>query len=120
VDVLINGHTAQVNKALRLSKIIDSNGNGIANYYDLNPFDAPPVIVSGAVVTNNPPPATSFAISWTAVAGAVYQVQYSTNLSPTVWTPLQNYTNFSSSSVNVTVYDTNSVAGRRFYRVSRP
>ncbi|MEJ0089344.1 MAG: hypothetical protein WDM80_06310 [Limisphaerales bacterium] len=120
VDVLINGQTAQVNKALRLSKIIDSNGNGIANYYDLNPFDAPPVVVSGAVVTNNPPPASKFAISWTAVAGAVYQVQYSTNLSPTIWTPLQNYTNYSPSSVVVTVYDTNAVAGRRFYRVSRP
>ena len=120
VDVLINGQTVQVNKALRLSKIIDSNGNGIPNFYDLNPFDAPPVVVSGAVVTNNPPPASKFAISWTAVSGVGYQVQYSTNLSPTVWTPLQNYTNFNPSSMVVTVYDTNSAAGRRFYRVSRP
>ena len=40
VDVLINGKTVQVNKALRYSKIIDSNDNGIPNFYDPNPFDA--------------------------------------------------------------------------------
>jgi hypothetical protein len=121
VDCVVNGKTVKVNSALRFSKIIDSNGNGIPNYYDLNPFDPPPVVLSGSVVVNNnPPPASKFAISWTASANAVYQVQYSTNLSPTVWTPLQNYTNNSSSNVLVTVYDTNGVAGRRFYRVSHP
>ena len=121
VDVVINGKTAQVNKALRFSKIIDSNGNGIPNYYDLNPFDPPPVILSGSVVTNNPPPAMKFAISWTAYPNTSYQVQYSTNLSPpTAWTLLQNYTNSTSSNVVVTVWDTNVLSSRRFYRVSHP
>ena len=38
VAVLINGQTVYVNKALRFSKIIDSDGDGIPNYYDLTPF----------------------------------------------------------------------------------
>ena len=120
VDCVVNGKTVKVNTALRFSQIIDSNSNGIPNFYDPNPFDFP-FVLSGAVVSpTNPPPATAFAISWTALANTVYQVQYSTNLSPTVWTPLQNYTNNSPSNIVVTVYDTNGVAGRRFYRVSHP
>jgi hypothetical protein len=118
VDCVVNGKTVKVNSALRFSKIIDSNGNGIPNYYDLNPFDPPPIFLSGAVVTNNPPPASKFAITWTAAANTIYLVQYSTNLSPTIWTTLQNYTNNSPSNVVVKVYDPNVVAGQRYYRVS--
>jgi hypothetical protein len=121
VDVLINGKTSQVNKALRYSQIIDSNNNGIPNYFDANPFDPPPVVLSGSVVTNNPPPARKFAITWTAFPNTVYQVQYSTNLTPpVVWTLLQNYTNSTASNVVATVSDTNVLSSRRFYRVSHP
>jgi len=117
VAVLINGQTVFVNKALRYSKIIDSNDNGIPNYYDPNPF-TPALVVTGSLVKTNPPPASTFAISWTAEAGVVYQVQYATNISPAVWTPLLNYTNNTSASVVASVWDTNAVAGRRYYRVS--
>jgi len=120
VDVLINGQTVQVNKALRYSKIIDSNGNGIANYYDSNPFNLPPAVLFGSMATNNPPPGNKFAISWTAAANTVYQVQYSTNIAPAVWTPLLSYTNSAPNSVGVTVWDTNALARQRFYRVSHP
>jgi hypothetical protein len=120
VDVLINGQTVKVNQALRYSKIIDSNGNGIPNYYDPNPFNVPPVVLSGLVVTNSPPPAKKFAISWPAAANTVYQVQYSTNLFPASWLPLQNYTNNTPNSVIVTVWDTNAISGQRYYRVSHP
>lgn len=117
VAVLINGQTAYVNKALRYSKIIDSNDNGIPNYYDPNPFN-PTLVLSGSMVQTNPPPANTFAISWTAAANAVYQVQYSTNISPANWLPLRNYTNNASTSVVVSVWDTNAVPGQRYYRVS--
>jgi hypothetical protein len=120
VAVLINGQTALVNKALRYSKIIDSNGNGIPNYYDLNPFDPPPVVLSASVAPGNPPPTGPFAISWTAAPSTAYLVQYSTNLSPAVWLPLLSYTNVASSNLVVTVHDTNAVSGQRFYRVSHP
>jgi hypothetical protein len=116
VDVLINGKTVQVNNALRYSQIIDSNSNGIPNFYDPNPFDVP-FVAQGALVPNNPPPANKFAISWTAAPGMVYQVQFSTNYSPANWLPLVNYTNTGSTNV-VTVWDTNAPSGQRFYRVS--
>ena len=116
---VVNGKSILVNSALRHSQIIDSNGNGIANEFDQFPFDPPPLVVSGAVVTNNnPPPAKQFAISWTAQAKTMYQVQYVTNLSPANWTPLLNYTNNATTSVLVTVWDTNAISGQRYYRVS--
>ncbi len=119
VDVLINGQTFQMNKALRYSKIIDSNGNGIPNYYDLNPFD-PVIVLSGAVVQTNQPPTGAFAISWMAAPHTIYQVQYSTSMIPPNWMPLKNYTNNASASIQVTVWDTNSLSGQRYYRVSHP
>jgi hypothetical protein len=119
VDVLINGQTVLVNTALRYSKIIDSNTNGIPNFYDPNPFDAP-FVAQGALVQNNPPPAQKFAISWTAASGMVYQVQYSTNYFPAIWSPLLSYTNSAPTSVLVTVWDTNAPSGQRYYRVSHP
>jgi hypothetical protein len=119
VDVLINGQTAQVNKALRYSKIIDSNSNGIPNYYDLNPFN-PSLVVSGSVGQTNQVSAKQFAISWTAVPNTVYQVQSSTSFISASWTPLLNYTNSASTNVVVTVWDTNALSGQRFYRVSHP
>jgi hypothetical protein len=110
-----------VNKALRYSKIIDSNGNGIPNYYDPYPFTLPSsLILSGAMVQSNTPPVKKFAISWTAVPNTVYQVQSSPSFVSASWTPLLNYTNTASTNVVVTVWDTNAVAGQRFYRVSHP
>jgi hypothetical protein len=119
VDVLINGQTVLVNKALRYSKIIDSNTNGIPNFYDPNPFDVP-FVAQGALVQNNPPPATKFAISWTAAPGTPYLVQFSTNYTPAIWSPLLSYTNTGSTSIVATVWDTNAPSGQRFYRVSYP
>jgi hypothetical protein len=120
VYALVNGKSVLVNKALRYSKIIDSNGNGIPNYYDLNPFDPPPVVLSASVVQGNTPPTGPFTISWTAAPSTIYLVQYSTNLSPAVWMPLLSYTNVTSSNLVVTVRDTNALSGQRFYRVSHP
>jgi hypothetical protein len=119
VYALVNGKSVLVNKALRYSKIIDSNGNGIPNYYDANPFDVP-FVLSGSVVPANPPPAGAFAISWKAAANTTYQVQYATNLFPAVWLPLQNYTNSTPNAVSATVWDTNAASGHRYYRVSHP
>jgi len=116
VDVIINGQTVQVNKALRYSKIIDSNGDGIPNYYDAYPFNAPAFVLTSALVQTNPPPAKSFAITWQAQPGVPYQVEYNTNLLGTNWLPLLNYTNTASTNRTVTVWDTNALPGQRFYR----
>jgi len=137
VDVIINGQTYAVNRALRYSKIIDSNGNGIPNYYDPNPFTAPPpgsvaeLMLSVAMQQLAGQPATNqvqsqlsspspnvATLSWLAAPNTVYQVQYRTNLSPGGWQPLLNYTNAASTNRVVTVQDTNAVSGQRFYRIS--
>jgi hypothetical protein len=110
----------QVNKALRNSKIIDSDGDGIPNFYDTNPFDAA-LVVSGALVQTNPPPAKAFRISWTATPNTVYSVEYTTNapLPNANWQVLTTYTNSSTTNRPVTIWDTNVSSGNipRFYRV---
>ncbi|HTI98742.1 MAG TPA: hypothetical protein VL527_07545 [Dongiaceae bacterium] len=114
VDVVINGQTVKVNRALRFSKIIDSNGNGIPNYYDSDPFG---LVLTGALTPANPPVQAGFTISWLAAPATAYTVQYSTNW--TTWQTLTTYTNGATTSKNVSVVDTNApVSGaQRFYRV---
>lgn len=119
VDVIINGQTVAVNRALRYSLIIDSNGNGIPNGLDSNPFNTVPVVLTGSLVVQ-PPPTRKFAISWLAQTNLPYQVQYNTNLPGANWLPLLNYTNTGTTNVTVTVWDTNAVSSQRFYRVSHP
>jgi hypothetical protein len=121
VDVVSNGVTIVVNKALRYSKIIDSNGNGVPNYYDPSPFyPVAPFVVIGSLAQTNSPPTNGFAVSWTAAANTAYQVQYRTNMVLGSWQPLLNYTNSASAAQPVTVWDTNEVSGQRYYRVSHP
>ncbi len=120
VDVVINGNqTIQVNRALRNSKIIDSNGDGIPNFYDLTPFDEPAFLLRGSLLQTNQPPGKAFLVSWTAVSNTVYQVEFTTNLPPANWQPLVKYTNNAPTNRTVTIWDTNGPAGfiQRFYRV---
>ncbi|HEY4416685.1 MAG TPA: hypothetical protein VGO57_13425 [Verrucomicrobiae bacterium] len=118
VDVLINGQTVSVNRALRFSHLIDSNGNGIPNADDTAPFDLAPFVVSGSLANTNQPAANAFGISWTAAPNTVYQIQYATNLVSPAWLPLLNYTNNTTANVPVTLWDTNASAAQRFYRES--
>jgi hypothetical protein len=143
VDVLINGSkTYRVNRALRYSKIIDSDGDGLKNYYDSDPFgNGPPpdsipelaltvslVQQKGqssspmALVQTSQLSSTVLAISWLAAANTIYQVEFATNLPPVNWQPLLAYTNSAFTNQTVTVLDTNAPAGapQRFYRVSHP
>jgi len=119
VDVVINGQTVRMNRALRFSRIIDSNGNGIPNYYDLNPFDQ--LLARAALVQTNQPPSKAVSISWEAAPQAAYQVEFTTNLPPANWQILMKYTNITPGFKTVTVFDTNAPAGgqRRFYRVGQ-
>jgi len=121
VDVVINGRTVAVNRALRFSKIIDSNGNGIPNYYDANPFDAPPLMLAASLVVTNQLPAGAIAVKWVAAAATAYQVLYSSNPLATNWQTLTWYTNTAAVGANATVWDTNApaIGSRRFYRVKQ-
>jgi hypothetical protein len=118
VDVIINGVTVSVNRALRFSKIIDSNGNGVPNFFDPFPFNSVPLTLQAAVIPTNPPPTGAVGVSWKTSPLTIYQVEYSTDMHNPVWKPLLRYTNSGALSSTTTVWDTNTPAGaQRFYRV---
>jgi hypothetical protein len=118
VDVIINGVTVPVNRALRFSKIIDSNGNGIPNYYDPNPFNAVPLTVSAALKPASPSPASALAVSWNATPQTVYQVEFTADITHPNWQPLCQCTNTTATASMLTIWDTNAPTGmQRFYRV---
>lgn len=113
VDVVINGNqTIKVNRALRLSKLIDSDSDGVPNYFDLSPFDG---VVTTLQVLTAPP---GYRLSWTAAPQTVYRVE--TRSSPTApWTVLTETVNSGAAPAPWSVVDTNlSTGGQRFYRVS--
>jgi len=114
VDVLVNGtQTVSVNRGLRNSKIIDSDGDGIPNYFDFTPFDG--VLLSAAQSLPSP---VGFRVSWTATPGVVYHVEYKTDLSDS-WQPLATATLNSPTNGICSVLDTNRPvdSGMRLYRV---
>lgn len=114
VDVVVNGtQTIQVNRALRNSTTIDSDGDGIPNYFDLTPFDG--VIITS--ITRSTAPA-GIALTWNAVPNTVYRVEYTTN-SASGWTPLLMTTNTTGVVKPWTAVDTNLNSGpQRQYRIS--
>lgn len=112
-NIVINGQTVSVNSALANSQIIDSNGNGIPNAFDPNPFG---FVISGSLSTTNAPINKVFTISWVAVANSTYQIQFTTNLILGNWQLLLNYTNSTSTNQSIMINDTNKLSSQRFYR----
>jgi hypothetical protein len=118
VDVIINGATVAVNRALRFSKIIDSNGNGIPNFYDPYPFSINPLVLSASLAQTNQPPSGGIAVSWVAAPQQIYQVEFTSSVQQTNWQALTRFTNSSAAYANVTIWDANAPTGaHRFYRV---
>jgi hypothetical protein len=121
VIVLINGVPTPVNSALRFSKIIDSNGNGIPNYYDPNPFGDGVSLTASLVggLKSDSSSSNVVGVSWFALTNKVYTVEYATNLAHPTWNLLLKYTNNAHTNRNVTVVDTNApaIGVHRFYRV---
>jgi len=112
VDVVINGNqTVKVNKALRNSRIIDSDADGIPNFFDASPFDG--VIIQSAIRTVSP---SSIQISWNAAPNLAYRVEYK-NLNSPEWKLLQTTNNTSGVVTKMTITDTTPDA-TRYYRVS--
>ena len=113
VAVISNGVSILVNRALRNSLIIDSDGDGIANGADFYPFDTRPV----AKLAVTQPPLTAV-VSWNAIAHKVYWVQATTNTSSPNWQTVKYYTNNASTNGTVTVQIPVSPGSpRQFYRV---
>ena len=122
--VLVNGVTVLMNTALRNSKIIDSDGDGIPNFYDSTPLGGstptPPggSLVLGPGLLNRVAPQPVFSLNWNALANTAYRVEMTTDLAHPNWQLVTTYTNTSPATANVTISDTNNVSTRqRFYRV---
>lgn len=113
--LLSDGSTIYVNRALRDSVQIDSDGDGLANRYDLTPFDPVPLVSLTMVTSQGSPHAR---LTWRAAANTVYTVQCSTNIGAG-WSQVCIYTNTASSNGNVSVVDpVVATGGPRLYRVS--
>lgn len=108
--------TIQVNKALLDSKLIDSDGDGLANAYDQWPFDGPSI--AGLQLNGTPP--TTVLVSFGAAAGTVYHLERASTLTEPEWTTIATLTNTSTTSQTLTVTDAvvRLPEGReRYYRV---
>lgn len=103
VDVALrDGRTVRMNKALVDSKLIDSDGDGLANAYDDYPFDGASL---ADVKISTLAPFTTL-ISWQAAAQTAYKVEFATNLtSPINWQPLASAFNDSSTGRVLSVSD---------------
>jgi hypothetical protein len=109
---LPSGKTIRVNRALRESVVIDSDGDGLANGYDLTPFGD---VVVEAVVTSEAPSRT--VVRWTAAPLTTYHVEYATDVNGE-WQTLATVTNSESNTRTVQVEDVPGAEGAaRYYRV---
>ncbi|MBI3415832.1 MAG: hypothetical protein HY043_11040 [Verrucomicrobia bacterium] len=132
VDVLVctNGtaHTSTVNRSLRNSTTIDSDGDGVPNFFDPFPFNvdalcqgaanlpAAALINSVQVVSQTP---MSALLSVNVAPRNVYQIEYATNLSSPVWQVFSTFTNVSATGSLKLNLPNALPAGesQRFYRV---
>ena len=118
IDVVVadTGRTVRVNRGLRESLIIDSDGDGTANGIDLTPFDG--VILTDVGVQANVNSVTT-TLSWVAAAGTEYRVEYRSSVSAEGWEFLRNIANPSTDRKKITVTDEVPIGdGSRFYRVT--
>src|SRR2546421_11579911 len=89
VDVVrANGQIVQMNRAVRESTTIDSDGDGIPNAYDAFPLDPDAALALTSVGRSTPPPTVSF--SWNAKPKTVYSVEYTSALGSGDWQFLTN------------------------------
>ncbi|MBT5709139.1 MAG: hypothetical protein HOI66_22695 [Verrucomicrobia bacterium] len=118
IDVVVadTGRTVRVNRGLRESLIVDSDGDGTANGIDLTPFDG--VILTDLGVTDGGDSITT-TLSWVAAAGTEYSVEFRGSVGHEGWEFLKGISNESSDRQKLTVTDEVPKGnGSRFYRVT--
>jgi len=112
VVALPSGASVQVNQGLRESIIIDSDGDGLANGYDPQPFSEPDLEVTVTALS----PLT-MSIAWSAAPLTTYQLEFQDDPEGT-WTLLQTVTNESTVMQEALVQDVVSSPNvSRYYRV---
>jgi len=115
-DVVVNGTSVAMNRALRRSQIIDMDQDGIANGNDDLPFQNG---VSALTITgiNLSQIEGKVAVSFNAFQGT-YQVQYTESVDKPTWKLAGSYTNSGTVGTAATITDTNTPTDNpRFYRL---
>lgn len=87
VTATVNGKPTQVSRSLRTSVRIDSDGDGVVNAYDADPFEG--VVTSPNVAQDTD---RGFVVKWEAAGWGSYEVQYSDRLNGE-WKTLQKVAN---------------------------
>ena len=106
--------TVIVNRGFRDSVEIDSDGDGIANKFDLDPFSG--VRITDVELDGAP---DRVAIGWNAGGGTTYGVESTTRLGGATWMLVAEYVNADAQPRSVTVVDPIPVDGTpRYYRVT--
>lgn len=123
--ILVNadnfGHTILANRALAQSQDIDSNGNGIFNFFDTVPFFTAFQLNFGVALTNLPPRVP--VVTWTTIPNSTNILYASTNLAATNWSVVTNFvagggsTNYNSTTKTARVVDQTPGNGPKFYKV---
>ena len=118
VDVVISdtGRTIRVNRGLRESLTIDSDGDGTANGIDTTPFDGPELTDLGVAADGD---SVTTTLSWIAAGETVYRVEYRSAVGAQEWNYLKDVANKSPQRQKVTISDDVPTSqGARFYRVT--
>lgn len=119
VDVLLrSGKTTHMNRALRLSSTLDSDGDGIPNGFDPYPLDPDPIPVGPVTVSSWVP--LEATVPTKVVGNVVWQIEYATRLNEPDWQVYGRYTNYvpSNGSFLLSIPDPLPHGEQqRFYRV---
>jgi hypothetical protein len=119
IDVVLSptGPTVRMNRALRLSTVIDSDGDGIPNAYDDFPLTpATGLRITSAQVTSG----KKLGFQFEAEPSTRYVVEYTTNIQSGTWQSTNQ--TLESGSVGGKLTFTDEVASdapQRFYRVRK-
>jgi hypothetical protein len=106
------GVTNTLNLPLVLSTSIDSDGDGIVNYYDPSPVFVPSQLLVTATASTAP---AGTRLSWPAIANSTNYVYYKNSFASTQWQVLTNFV-FGPYNGKASVLDTNA-GSLRYYRV---
>ena len=115
VSVRAGGDTVQMERVVRMSATVDSDGDGIANAYDAYPLDFDtPLILHGTRANGE----TSINLSWPAEPQVQYVIEFTSSLQGGSWEVLSTFTNSDTLTQAATVSD--KISGdhaQRYYRV---
>jgi hypothetical protein len=104
-----------VNRSLRFSPTIDSDGDGIPNKFDATPFDPPVIAMRVEAAAARGETAAFAVISWLAAANTTYRIECRKTVNGP-WQHLMDYTHGPENGT-ATVYDPIE-HGTCFYRIS--